>query len=534
MEDIIDLDYLAGLDNALESKEKIQERLVRDRHTYSRMENKGLSDCAVLLLWLKARRKEFTKENSKRKTILLPGSFFSGLYTFMVYAMLAAGGLSGICLAYSFLAYHGTRPINVAVFIVLFIVLQAIFVGFTLVLLIRRRLDKRGRTSVAQTLLSAFFFETLPMLLKKADWAFLNKSFETIDYTSSLFRVKQKEYKGLFFWPFFILTSLFGFSFSAGALGGTFFRVIVSDMAFGWQSTLMATSQKVHELVSFMALPWSWFMPAHLAHPSLEQIDGSRIVLKDGISVLATGDLVSWWPFLCLGILVYAVIPRCFLLVVGMVAKQRVLAQFDFEKSAFRQLLARMTSPRLDIEASKVPVSLAKKSRPLMSRAIMAEEPVVEKGDSAPKLPAGAESSVEACVEIGTTVILAAKNVYADPVLDTIARQIKATLFYDVKTVIGIDLDFDGDADRFRDIPPGISDPVILIQEVWQPPIRGLLYYITQVKAALPEKRPLWIFLTGDAGQEDLCVQADDLNFEIWKKAVFKLEDPGITVKRFF
>ena len=89
-------------------------------------------------------------------------------------------------------------------------------------------------------------------------------------------RSKGREYHGLFFWSFFILTSLFAFSFSAGVLGGTFLKIVVSDMAFGWQSTLMTSSYNIHSIVSFIALPWSWFLPNSIVTPSLEQIEGSQ------------------------------------------------------------------------------------------------------------------------------------------------------------------------------------------------------------------------------------------------------------------
>jgi hypothetical protein len=48
----------------------------------------------------------------------------------------------------------------------------------------------------------------------------------------------------------------------------------------------------------------------------------------------------------------------------------------------------------------------------------------------------------------------------------------------------------------------------------------------------MPEKMQLWILLTGDAGSDNFGVEKTDVNFEIWKKAIIKLEDPGITVTR--
>ncbi len=191
------------------------------------------------------------------------------------------------------------------------------------------------------------------------------KGIATIEYTASLIRMRNREYRLVFFWPFFLLSSFFSAAFSAGALGGTLFRVAVSDMAFGWQSTLVTASGRIHGALSIISLPWSWFVPKSLAHPSLEQIEGSRILLKEGIATLATEDLVSWWPFLCLGIFFYAVLPRLVLMLLGFLAQRRAVGQFDFERPRFKKLLVRMQSPIMDIRFNETPVSRAGQQNPL-------------------------------------------------------------------------------------------------------------------------------------------------------------------------
>lgn len=525
LKDIIDLDYLISMDDALESQEEILSRTIKDRRIYSQCSQSCKTDKELLFSWLAFRKTEFLQDKDKKSLTLLPGDVFSFLYTWMVYAMVFLGGLSGISLAYSFLAYHGTRPINVAVFIALFVVFQVILILLILILLIRRAIKKKGtkgHTSILHTLVSAFFFNVIPRILKKITSGMFKKSLDTLEYTASLIRMKNREYKDFFFWPFVILTSVFAVSFSTGALGGTFFRVIVSDMAFGWQSTLMATSRTVHEVVSFIALPWSWFVPQALAHPSLEQIEGSRIILKEGISVLATRDLVSWWPFLCMGILFYAVIPRGLFLLAGILSQNHALQHFNFERPRFRQLIIRMQSPVLDIDADRTP---PQESRELSNRD-MEKNPIKQRKESMP-FNQGSERSGQ------KAVILGSKSVYSDAAIKKIIHGIEQHLFFDVEEVIRISFDFDHDKDAIHKINAGNADQVILVHEVWQPPIRGLLHYIRQAKAALPNDMPLWIILTGEAGLEDLRVNDNDINFKVWKKAVNKLEDPDITVKRF-
>ena len=520
LKDIIDLDYLIYMEDALDSQEDIQWRTIRDRKIYNQCKNTVQTEKALLLKWLVFRKNEFFKGKDKKALTLLPGTIFSIIYSWMAYAMVLSGCVTGVSLAYSFLAYHGNRPINVTIFIVLFVVLQVLLILFTLILLVKRGIGTKNRenrfsNSIIHTLISSLFFNVLPKILKKTDWPIFKKSLDTLEYTSSLIRMKNREYKDLFFWPIFFLTSVFAFSFAAGALGGTFFRVVVSDMAFGWQSTLMASSDRVYDLVSFIALPWSWFVPESLVHPSLEQIEGSRIILKDGLSVLATQDLVSWWPFLCMGILFYAVIPRGFLIITGILAQKHVLRNFNFERPRFRQVIARMQSPVLDITANEIPVNQTIEKNPNKD---MKEKPSFRTRPDVPGQKA---------------LLLASKSVYSDEIIKKVIKGIETHLSFNVKETIGISFDFDDDAGAIRQMSESGVDQVILVHEVWQPPIRGLLHYITRIKAAMPENKLLWIMLTRDASEIDLSVDNTDINCNVWKKAVFKLENPDIVVKRF-
>ncbi len=531
LKDIINLDYLISLDNALDSPEKIESRAANDRKIFSKCKGRSLSNKELLLSWLAFRKKEFFQDSGKQKLPQLPGDVFSSLYTWVMYAAVFTGGVSGVSLAYSFLAYHGTRPINVAVFMVIFVVLQVLFILLTLILLLRKTLQGKHhhfglQNSIIHTLFSVLFFDKVSKILKQSGNSMIKKSVEKLSYTSTLIQMKNQEYADLFFWPFFMVTSVFAFSFSGGALGGTFFRVIVSDMAFGWQTTLMASSTTVHDIVTAVALPWSWLLPETISHPTLEQIEGSRIILKEGISVLTTQDLVSWWPFICMGILCYAVIPRGILIIIGFQAQKNVLMQFDFSLPKFRQLILRMQSPVLDIESSETPVSQARKGH--LSDALSVH-PVDKKRID---LQAGPSASNQ---EIADTVVLSAGSVYSDETLKQVIEKIETHMFLNVRERLHIQFDYQADvrAGVIQKILSCDVDQVVLIHEVWQPPIRGLLYYIEQLKDAIPDNVSLWILLTQEAGAKDLNVGNTDINFKIWEKAVIKLMNPNIVVQRY-
>jgi hypothetical protein len=315
-------------------------------------------------------------------------------------------------------------------------------------------------------------------------------------------------------------------------------------MAFGWQSTLMTTSTGVHDMISWIALPWSGFLPLDLAHPTLEQIQGSRIVLKDGISVLATRDLVSWWPFLCMSTLFYAVIPRGVLVLTGILAQRRVLGQFNFERPGFRQVIVRMQSPVLDIDDSEDRKAQAGAGTDPGDQGPAVQNPMDQNRADGNLSGQAIENQImenRAMANQATNgitghkaIILASKSVYQEPIIQKIISHIQAHLFVDVQETIRIEFDLKKDAHALDRLGLGDADPVILLHEVWQPPIRGVLHYISQVRAALAREKSLFILLTRDPGQENLSVDPEDMDYLVWKKAILKLKHPGIRVKRFF
>ncbi len=547
LKDIIDLDYLLSLDDQRDSGEEKEKTLARDREIFIQLDqagpdHTGLDDTSLLFSWLEYRRLVFFHEAGEKTGAMLPGRAFSSLYRWIVYVLVITGFLSGVSMAYSFLAYHGTRPVNVTIFFAVFIFFHALLFLLTLFLLWKRFYrEKRGnrgyRHSIVHTLMSAFFFKGLPGLLKKIKGPMGDKGMETMEYTSSLIQMKNREYKAIFFWPFFILSSFFAVSFSAGALGGTLFRVVVSDIAFGWQSTLMAASSSIHDALVMISLPWSWFVPENLAHPSLEQIAGSRILLKEGIATLATKDLVSWWPFLSLGIFFYAVLPRLILIMLSFMAQKKALGQFDFERPRFKKLLVRMQSPVMDIRFDEEPESRATRQNPLPDPSIPDSFGPDQPGpDQLGPNQLGPDPGISSATRDrgARALVLAPGSVYGGDNFGAVKGFINQELFFDVGSTVSLSFDYKEDKTRLAALAKDSADQIIVLQEVWQPPIRGLLHYFVQLKTQVFTDKPLWILLTQTPGEENRVVDSEDVNFKVWKKAIHQLGNPDIMLERVY
>ena len=105
-------------------------------------------------------------------------------------------------------------------------------------------------------------------------------------------------------------------------------------------------------------------------------------------------------------------------------------------------------------------------------------------------------------------------------------------LFFDVHSILPITFDFETDREQLLALTAEEIDQIIVLQEVWQPPIRGLLYYFVQLKTEIFKEIPLWILLTQTPGEENPIVDGEDINFKVWKRAIQQLGNPDILVER--
>lgn len=142
--DIIDLEYLVRLDDDPDTPEAAHALRVRDRDIYTRVNGDSLDKKDLLLSWLAHRKIQHLNDNEKKGVTALPGTLFSTLYHAMTYIMAGTGLFFGVSLVTSFLAYHGSRPVNVSLFISVFILLPLVLAILSALLGIRKLVGRQG------------------------------------------------------------------------------------------------------------------------------------------------------------------------------------------------------------------------------------------------------------------------------------------------------------------------------------------------------------------------------------------------------
>jgi hypothetical protein len=520
IEDIIDLEYFLQQDEGDVSEPG---PALRDREIYLRkirpLEKGGeaLTPSYMIRLWLQERRKIEKRSDTGQKSPL-PGETFSDIHRLLSYGLMIAGVLSGGGLAFSLLNYRGTEPLNVSVYLAALLLSQCVALLLLLTLRMVRGMRRSPfRGSVVFALISRLITRLMVRVKEGSLKGLPGSRRAGIEAATGLIRGRRQVYGTLFYWPVFILCQLFGVGFNMGALAATLLKVIGSDIAFGWQSTIQFSAQAVHKIVQVIALPWSWWVPAHAAHPSLSEIEGSHMVLKDGIYHLATQDLVSWWPFLFLAVLTYGLVPRAVLLAVGLWFQKRSLARVDFTHAACARLVHRLTRP---IVATQAPLPPAEESG--RGELSPGPEPVVR----------GQEEAV-----CGKNVIALIPDDIFDACRDgSLATAVSRRLGCEIREKIRFGSDLEGDDAVLEEMArlrkAGPVEGLLLLQEAWQPPIRETLNFIEALRKAVGNRVMIWVGLIGRPHEGRVFTVPAEDDVRVWQQKLKALGDPYLGVER--
>lgn len=516
IEDLVDLEFFL---QQIEQEEIIDSPSSRDREIYlQRIAPKLPAGTApsrrlIVKLWLESRR-EIEKEERGSQS-MLPGEIFSQVRRLVAGGLLFAGILSGGWLAASLLSYRGTEPVNVSLYVVLLVLTQAGLATITTLFLLMRGLHWRVSGGLPYTLLRSLLIAVLGLMRKKLGERVTGERRAEFAAVIGLLKGRGAMYGSLFFWPFFLLVQTFGVGFNLGALFSTGLRVVGTDLAFGWQSTLQLSAEAVHRLVRGISLPWSWLLPPDIAAPSLSQIEGSRMVLKDGIYHLSTADLVAWWPFLLLALIFYGLIPRLFLLLVGATAQRRALSLLEFNNSACDRLLQRLERPTVRLDGTVTPA--------------LGEEALVGEVNSSGGVPLDTTRLWPGIALIPDDVFDACSP---DRLNNLVKQSFGIVVNASLKIGQGLAADHEGIRQLMSEKAKSESSSVFILQEAWHPPIRETLTFFKEIRTILGPEGRIGVGLIGKpaAGTIFTPVEAHDL--QTWRRKIASLGDLNLRLER--
>ncbi|MBU4527003.1 MAG: DUF2868 domain-containing protein [Desulfomicrobium sp.] len=477
--DYLDLEWFLEKDRVLEAEAILD----RDRGIGLAAQALSVPAERQASFWLERRREaeEGGVPSSSLRSILIILRLVLGL----------GGFLAGVSLVRALLLYSGVEPVNVSVFLLLAVLPQAGLCFLGAGLLVLRGLRRKEFGIPLRPLFDLF-------------WRRPGGLSPQAGFVRALFLRRGRPVRMLG-WESLRLAHLGGLCLALGSLAGMTVSVAVTDLAFGWQSTLQVGAQGMHSLVSALAAPWSWLPAQWGMTPTLTQIEGSRIILKDGMQALASADLAAWWPFLCMCLLVYALLPRLVLLLGAHWMLRRV--EGELAHPDLGRIVDRMRSP-------------------LLGSARMGEapsSPLPLDGQSAPE---ALRASGQAQEGVGCVLLLPPElvdRIDEERLLDLTVRVcgypahriIPATLDpQDVRQALDECADFDwiGGHERF-----------VALIEAWQPPIRENLQALKLLGQEEKRGRSLVLVLCGRPSGKDWLTAPDEDSREAWNDAVARL-----------
>lgn len=515
--DFLDLEYFFIQDKQL--AEESGEAALRDRDRKLYLEEIAPDPGGVdperewlIFRWLQERR---TRENKNQGgQALLPGRMWYELYGLFwsVFSFLAMGVGGGA--AYSFLSYSGEQPVNVSLFFLVFVGFQLLLLLVFLLLWTSRRmrgLDLRSSLllSLVNKALNSFLFRVRRYGIESMEGG------RRAQFAAALaaVRTRGKGYGALLFWPPFLLFQLFGIAFNFGVLAAVLIKVASSDLAFGWQSTFQLSSQFVARLVQWLAIPWSWLLGPQ-SYPNLHQVEGSRMILKDGFYHLASADLISWWPFLCLAICCYCLLPRIILFMVGIFWRKQALAAVSFGRAEHNQLLHRLRTPRLETRFQKAAQERSQGESSVGDSDAMMQEVLV---------------TPEKTAVNGALLALIPDELFAHCDPEELQDLCYHAFGYSIGKSVRMNEEYSDTSVIFAELPdvPGSPcPPLLILQEAWQPPIQEVLRFFQDLRKNCDEETHIIVALVGRPTPETIFTPVSAIDLQIWQQKTATLADP--------
>lgn len=493
--DLVDLEYFLVEDDALDETELAR----RDREFYRSHIAQGSSSSrrSLLRAWLETRR----EETRAKETALLPGEVTATVFRLLPMLLLTLGALLGGGLAWGVLSYSGARPINLFAALILLVALPFFSALLSAVLPWLRLLRRSSNAASMGSLLAG----ELPARLSRRLYGMAGGTSATghsaLARSWNLLRGRGGLYASVMGWQAFSLMQIAALGFSLAILLTVLLRGWIADLAFSWQTTAQVSAEQVHHLVSLLARPWSLLVDPSLAHPTLEQVAGSRVFLKEGLQQLSSADLQSWWYFLLWAILFYAVLPRLLLLGAALVGSRRAWVRLSFTDARIESLLRRMQYARLHIGKEN-------ESR---------DDETLGEG----LLPNDVREGMERL-----QVLVPQELSNRDLAQHEIQNEFKAS----IESFAQVKLDEDEDAEALHSLAQK-SDPgtVLIVLEGWQPCITATLEYLKAVRRTLGRQRLLVVGLIGRQHPQG-WQPTPEHEFHIWRQRLAALGDPALLV----
>lgn len=498
IEDLIDFEYAARLE-AQQGEAAIRQR---DEEIRERLKPRPTSlqrNRVLLKHWLQTIRQGSFPRATKA------GSFFTTSFSFASKACAFVSVGLGAILAAALLRYDGIQAVNVSAYIGLFIILQfALALFSTLLVALASKSSNRLNRFLGVSSLLKIALRLFSYLTKAIESKLKGTHRNALEELEGSLESLARQHARLMRWLAFSAIQRWAFAFNCGVIVATLAIIAFSDRAFGWQTTLDLAPEFVYQAIRASSIPWSWAFGEGTGFPSLADIEGSRIVLKDGMRALSSDALVSWWSYLCLGVISYGLIPRLAFAIFGQRQSRLVLRSHSFDDATATAIANRIRGLNIGFESD----CEAKQDR---SR------------------DANSQGEIESPGSVkGRTLCLAV----GDFQLDSIQSQIASSLQISVKNVEMHRFESLSDLHRSDSIEQMLDDfrNIALLHPAWLPPIEETKETISLLRSHSSADTLITLLLAGMPAADEYEIPTPE-SLNAWRSFVRKQGDPYLAMQ---
>jgi hypothetical protein len=545
--DLIDFDYYVEADehhkqNASGVRESLAKRdrslyLERVKPRIEQSEHTPAHRRRALRLWLAERRRAEDPELRP----LLPGASFARAQRLVTLLLAVVGLIGGGALASALLHYDGVRPVNVSWFIFVLVILQLLLSAGTVTAWSLRR-SKSMQQALRDVSLLAHLIR--PLFARVAHWVQRHRLGQAPPEVRDRAQARQGLLQAHFslygpasYLPMLVPVQAFGIGFNIGAIVVTLLLEWFSDLAFGWGSALNVDPGTIFTLAKFIAWPWSWLFGEGVGYPTLAEVAGTRINLKDPLYLLDAEHLRAWRWFVVLAVFSYGLMPRLLLLGLSAFVQRYALERLPFTHQRTQALYTRLVTPELDtdlghtgagpqmpIPAPLTPVTTA--------RAAPQAEPEPEPAAQPPQ-PKPRPTAVPPPIPADACVLLLHVDV-ADVLEEADHGRLQQLLRQCCGWRVAHSATYGGGSamaeraialitDNTWQAPPA---RIALIDDGSQPPITERLRFLRRVRAAAGDQAQIVVSLIGDPQDDDPLPPIVAFDFGDWQRKIEQLADP--------
>jgi hypothetical protein len=415
------------------------------------------------------------------------GARLVGLRRVLTGLLVLLGAVIGLGVAAAALAYEGDHPVNLLMLLGALVGLPAVLLVFTLLLLLPGRIP--GLAAVREGL----------AVLNPARWAcvWLDR-LAGIDLFAGFGGLRSTSGRGqgaFARWQLVVLSQWFVVGFFLGAIALIWLRIVFTDVAFGWSSTLELTPETVHALFSALAAPWADWLPAASVDAAL--VEASRFNRLESVPIGSERAVLlgSWWPFVLMCVACYGLLPRLLLLLVGLSRLRGAIRSMLLGEPEVLALLDRLARGQVGFEQ------------------VDEEAPESGAGNRAQPPPSGAA---------GNTAFLIWNEAAAEEAVLEWGRK-----FLEAQgPVVSCSIWQDGPA-RASELAvlPDAVERLVLVTKGWEPPLLEFTDFLTELRGHLGQGTTIVVVPLGTRG-----VAVQEADREVWARALGRHDDAGLYV----